>query len=90
MVYAQIRSEDARVCGNIAERPNTVICLNGIVSKVKEGLTANVAPKHSVSLILEIVLFVILLVRVNLCISKVKSEVKEVPILQKIFFNFIR
>lgn len=71
-------------------RPNTVVCLNSIISKVDKSLWAQMRSKYYITHILEIVFLIILLVRIYLRITKIKSEVKVVIVILEKFLNLIR
>jgi len=88
VIDSKVSCIDSRVGNNVAKGPNTVICRNGVVRKVKESLTADVAAEHSVGLVLEIVLFVVFFVRVDLGVREVESEIKEVIVVDKHLLNF--
>jgi len=89
MVDTKIFSVNTRICNNISERPNTVVCLNCIVCKVKEGFGPKLATKHSIGLILQIVLLIILFIRVDLSVSKVKGKVEEITVRGEVVLDLL-
>jgi len=90
VIYPQILGIASRILLYFGKRPNTIVCLNGIISQIKECLTANIAAKYSVTLVLDIILLVALFIRIYLGVGIVKREVEEVFIRKEVVLNFSR
>jgi len=89
VVDAQILGVAAGVSDHVAEGPDAVIRLYGVVSEVEEGLCAHVAAEDGVALVFDVVLFVVFFVRVYLSVCEVETKVEEILVLLEIVLDFL-
>ena len=88
MIDCQILSEKPCFLDEAFERPDGVVCINGVVSDVEHGLGCNLRAKKDIVFVLKVVVDVVCAVRIHDLVDGVEGEVEAVVVAHEKSIDF--
>lgn len=87
VIDCYISNDATLILYNMFIRPNAVICLNCIISEGYKSLWSHLRPEYNIAHILEIVVFILFFIWIDLRVCEVKSKIQLIWIVYKELLN---